>query len=339
MSRITVIRNGASFGPYTENQLVYYLENNRVLLNDYARIDNNPEMITLAFAMKKCGWKLPKAKSPMESIQRIGVDFIFPWDEIKTLSWAKDLRFLYLALIGLLPLLIVSFSGGGIAYITIAAYFSVLWGMFFYFLFKTDQVKLKECIRCFCVTAFISTFALLVLHVLGIFSIASAAANSPSFLPRFLGMLFAAGIPEELCKAAVIFWFVRRPGQICAPQTIVLYGLFSGLGFGINEGVCYQMGINREMGVDGAYFLNVLRLTSLPFLHASWCGISAYFIAFSAIYPAYRKGLWIIAIVIPAFIHALYNSMGAFGLLPALLGIILFTIYLSTVKNMKRKLK
>ena len=53
MSRITVIRNGASFGPYTENQLVYYLENNRVLLNDYARIDNNPEMITLAFAMKK----------------------------------------------------------------------------------------------------------------------------------------------------------------------------------------------------------------------------------------------------------------------------------------------
>ena len=338
MSQITVIRNGVSSGPYTESQLVYYLENNKILLNDYARIDNAPEMITVAAAMKKCNWPLPRARSPVEGIRKIGADFIFPWEEIRKLSWTKDLRFLYLALIGLLPLLIVCFSGGSITYIAIAVYFSVLWGIFFYFLFKTDQVELKECVRCFCVTAFISTSGLIVLHALGVFGIASAAAESSSFLPRFCGMLFAAGIPEELCKAAVIFWFVRRPGKICAPQTIVLYGLFSGLGFGINEGVCYQLEINRKMAVDDAYFLNVLRLTSLPFLHASWCGISAYFIAFSAIFPAYRKGLWIIAILIPAVIHALYNSMGALGLIPALCGVILFTIYLATAKNLKLKL-
>ena len=136
MPQITVIRNGASFGPYTESQLVYYLENNKLLLNDYARIDSDPEMLTLAAAMKKCGWKLPKAKDPIESIRKIGADFIFPWKEIKTLSWSKDMRFLYLSLIGLFPLLIVCFSSGSIAYIAIAAYFSVLWGMFFYFLFK-----------------------------------------------------------------------------------------------------------------------------------------------------------------------------------------------------------
>lgn len=230
------------------------------------------------------------------------------------------------------------FSGGTITYIAIAAYFSVLWGMFFFFLFKTDQVQLKECVRCFCITAFVSTIVFLILHAFGVFTIASAMADSKSIFVRFIGMFFAAGLPEEFCKAVIIFWLVRRPGQICAPQTIVMYGLFSGLGFGINEGVCYQLGINREMGIDGAYFLNVLRLTSLPFLHASWCGIASYFIAFSALFPAYRRGLWVIAIVLPALIHAAYNSLGAFGLIPALMGIIVFTVYLANAKNMKQKL-
>jgi len=338
MPQITVIRNGAKFGPYSESQLFHYLENNKLLLNDYAVIDSDPEILSLAKAMKKCGWKLPQTKNPWECIRSIGADFILPWKEIKSLNWVKDLRFLYLSIVGLLPLTFLYLSGVALTYVAIAAYFSVLWGVFFFFLFKTDQVKLKECVRCFFVTAFLSTFCLLLLHACGVFEFASEWADSPSFLPRFIGMFFSAGLPEEFCKAAVIIWLVRRPGQINAPQTIVLYGLFSGLGFGISEGVGYQLGINREMGVDGAYILNVLRLTSLPFLHASWCGIASYFIAFSAIFSTYRKGLWIIAIIVPAIIHALYNSMGMFCIIPAFCGVLFFTIYLANAKSMKQKL-
>ena len=43
MSKISIERNGNVFGPYTESQLAYYIENNKVLLNDIARIDSNPE--------------------------------------------------------------------------------------------------------------------------------------------------------------------------------------------------------------------------------------------------------------------------------------------------------
>ena len=339
MSKISIERNGNFFGPYTESQLAYYIENNKVLLNDIARIDSNPETMTLAKAMKKCNWRIPRAKNPWESFKKTGIDFIFPWQELKSMHWLHERRFLLLALIGLLPLGILLLTGGAVAYIAIAAYFSVLWGMFFFCIFKTDQVKLKECCRCFLVTALISTTALLIIHAFGLLAVAGAMADSKHFIIRFIGMFFAAGVPEEICKAAVIFWLVRRKGVICVPQTIVLYGLFSGLGFGINEGVCYQLGINHEQGVDGAYFLNVLRLTSLPFLHATWCGISSYFIAFAALVPMHRKGLWCIAILLPATIHALYNSMPQWAcLLPASLGVILFTIYLTNAKNMKQKL-
>lgn len=339
MAKITIERNGQQFGPYTENQVIFYLESNKLLLNDWARVDNNSKLLPLRLALKLCGCKIPKPKHPWECIKKIGVDFIIPWQEIKTLAWLKERRFLFLAIVGLLPLLIIFLSLGTVTYIAIAAYFSILWGLFFFYTFKTDEVEVKECLRCFGITAFFATSALLLIHTLGVLSIFDGMTRSNSFFFRFLGMFLTAGIPEELCKAAVIFWFVQRPGKIYLPQTIVLYGLFSGLGFGINEGVCYQLGINRAQAVDNAYFLNVLRLTSLPFLHATWCAIASYFIAFAALFPMYRHGLYIIAILLPALIHALYNSAGVLGLLPALFGIILFTIYLANAKNMKQKLK
>lgn len=339
MPQISIERNGKVFGPYTQAQLTYYIENNKVLLNDIARIDANPETMTLVGAMKRCGWRIPSAKNPWESFKRTGIDFIIPVQEIKSMNWIRERRFLLLSLIGLLPLAILMLTGGAVAYIAIAAYFSVLWGMFFFVIFKNDQVKLQECFICFGVTAFVSTTTLLIIHSMGLLAFVGAMADSKFFPIRFIGMFFVAGIPEELCKAAVIFWFVRRKGIICVPQTVVLYGLFSGLGFGINEGVCYQLGINRAQGVDGAYFLNVLRLTSLPFLHATWCAIASYFIAFAALFPMHRKGLWCIAILLPAIIHALYNSMPQWlCLLPATSGVLLFTIYLANAKNMKQKL-
>ncbi len=338
MHTVTIERNGTMFGPYDEAQLSYYIGGNRILLNDMAHIDGAAEAVTVKMAMKRCGWRMPKAKNPLSGIRQIGLGFILPWSEIRAMQWIRERRFLFLAIIGLVPLLIVLFSGGSVTYIAIAVYFSVVWGLFFYSIFPNTAVRLKMCLVCYGCTALISTTAVVLLHAFGVLAVADTLADSPLFLLRFVGMFFAAGLPEELAKAAVIFWLVRRPGHICVPQTVVLYGLFSGLGFGIEEGIMYQMDINREQGVDMAYFLNVLRLTSLPFLHAIWCGISAYFIAFSALFPMYRHSLWLLAILVPATIHALYNSLGLFSIIPALFGVLLFTIYLSNSKNMKQKL-
>ena len=63
-----------------------------------------------------------------------------------------------------------------------------------------------------------------------------------------------------------------------------------------------------------------------------------FIISFSALFPMYRHGLWVIAILVPATIHALYNALGLFSIIPALFGVLLFTIYLANSRNMQQKL-
>ena len=338
--RITIFRGSSTFGPYDQAQISYYLLNNRVLLHDQAQIEGSSEIISLSTAMQRCGWPIPTAKNPLESIRKIGLDFIFPWSQIRAMAWLKEKRFLFLAIIGLVPLAIVVFSASSsITYLAIATYFSILWGLFFYYIFqKSCNAQLKKCVLCYVFTALLSTSAVILVHLFGFLNLADTLSHSGFFPLRFIGMFFAAGLPEEIGKAAIIFYLVRRTGSIYMPQEVVLYGLFSGLGFGISEGIMYQMGINSKQGVDMAYFLNVLRLTSLPFLHAVWCGISSYFIGFAALFPMSRHGLWTIAILIPATLHALYNSTGMFSIIPALLAVLLFTIYLANSRTMKQKL-
>ena len=341
---IYIERGGRLFGPYDRKQLTHYIVTSQIMLNDAARLENYPVSLTVAKAMELCRWQIPEAPNSMKNLMTIG-DCIFPFDEIRKIQWRNEKRFLLLAIIGLLPLLIFSspFINGisvAITYIAIAAYFSVLWGLFFFFIFKTEQSTPKNCCICFLTTAFVSTVILLIIHATGILELAGMLSEHPIFIFRFIGMLLAAGLPEELCKAAVIFFFVRKKGVISLPQTIVLYGLCSGLGFGIHEGVLYQLGINREFGVDEAYLLNLLRLTSLPFLHAIWCGIASFFISFSALFPMNRHGLRCIAILLPAVLHALYNSMPTLLCpLPAIASVILFAIYITNAKNIGNKLQ
>ena len=339
MAKISIERNGSVFGPYSESQIQYYIEQNKVFLNDIARVDSSPSTTTLLKAMKLCSWKIPRTKSLWASFKKLGVDVIFPIREITSMSWLQERRFLLLATMGLLPLLILFITGGVITYIAIAIYFSALWGMVLFSFFKTPEVNLKTCCACYLSTAIFSTTILIMIHATGVLNAVKIWEDSPWFCLRFLGMFIVAGFPEEICKALIIFLLVRRKGVICVPQTIVLYGLFSGLGFGINEGVCYQLGVNRTQGVDTAYFLNVLRLTALPLLHAIWCGISSYFIAFSALFPLHRGGLLGIGILVPAILHALYNAVIGWGcLVPATIGIILLTIYLTNARIIKQKL-
>jgi RsiW-degrading membrane proteinase PrsW (M82 family) len=78
----------------------------------------------------------------------------------------------------------------------------------------------------------------------------------------------------------------------------------------------------------------------LPFLHAVWAGIAGYFIAFANLYPKYRRSLYFLAIIVPATIHGLYDTLGwtLLGLLLTLLSVILLTSYLKQGVNYQSKL-
>lgn len=341
MHRITIIRGHSTFGPYDEHHAIEYFREGKILLNDLTRIDNETEKGAFSDAIARCGWKLPSPLSPWEVVRKIGFDFLFPFGSAKVaglLTWRKEGL---LALAGLVPLAALFLRFTFVIYVLLALYVSALWSLFFWTQFKTNSSSVKRGVLCFCVTAFLSTTLLVVSHSLGWMKLIDPLVESPSALTRLIGFFCCAGLPEEICKAAVVFWLVQRPGFVLKPQDVVLYGLLSGFGFGIHEGLAYQLGVNRAMNdVDATYILNVLRLTSLPFLHACWCGIASYFIAYAAISPMSRHGLWMLAILIPAGIHSAYDAFSGsiLGFVSAVIGVLLMMTYLAESKNMRRKL-
>ena len=157
-----------------------------------------------------------------------------------------------------------------------------------------------------------------------------------------MGFVGGVGVAEELCKAMVLVIMFRRKDQL-SPHTMLFYGLMAGLGFGLFEGVRYQWQFNLNMtqSAQGYYLLNVLRLTSLPFLHAVWTGIAGYFLGFALRYPERRVGLWITAIGLPAVLHGTYNTFSrhGFGLFVAVFSVFALNLYMARSMELDRLLR
>jgi RsiW-degrading membrane proteinase PrsW (M82 family) len=345
--KLIIHRANQDFGPYPLALVERYIDQGSLLPHDLARKEGEPvsACLPLAKLLVQCGGAIPPLGNPfqtaLQDLKSFDPRLLFPWGTIRSLSWLKDRRLVYLASIGLAPAIGLTIAPGIWAgYWAVALYFSSLWALFFYYLFRTPQVTPRLCFLCFGLTAIVSISLLLMLNRVWPWSALMAMAQSTTFLPRLFGMFLGVGVHEELCKASILFWLVRRPGVQLVPQTAVFYGMISGLGFGIYEGVHYQMNINPEFGVDGAYLLNIARLTSLPFLHAVWTGIAGYFIGFAALYPRRQYGLWVVAIGVPALFHAIYNTFGwgILGLGSAVLSVVLLTTYLANAQKMQRQL-
>lgn len=346
---IIVHRNGQEFGPYPDWLAQKYLLQGSLFAHDLARdeADSASKLSPLSQLLSKSGvGAVPSSVAgpfgtALQNLKSFDTALIFPWKSISSFGWFRDRRLVSLATVGLWPAIALSIAPGTWAgYWAVALYFSGLWAVFFFYLFKTPQVNGRLAAVAFFFTGIVSISILLLLQHIPPWSYLYSMASSGAIIPRFIGMFFAVGIHEELCKAAILFILVSRPGQLLIPQTVVFYGMMSGLGFGIYEGVNYQMNINRTQGVDQAYFLNIARLTSLPFLHAVWTGIAGYFIAFSALHAGKRYGLWVLAILVPAMLHAIYNTFGwgVIGLGSAALSVVLLTTYLASASRMQKQL-
>jgi RsiW-degrading membrane proteinase PrsW (M82 family) len=139
-----------------------------------------------------------------------------------------------------------------------------------------------------------------------------------------------------------VFWILRRLEKTDPrPDLIMFYGLMSGLGFGIFEGIQYQMGENTRFDSSSTYLLNMLRLTSLPFLHAMWTAIAAYYLAHTRRYPERTKGLVVLAVVFPGVMHGLYDAFSAYtvSFLLAFLSVYLMNYYRTAGKEMPEPAK
>lgn len=343
---IYILRNNQQYGPYTEQTLLSYVENGQILLQDRAIKDNNPEVKTVGCFLREARLSvhLKHQGNLLTQLKDIGAELIIPRSSFATKQWLSDKRLLTLALIGLVPSILMMFPlGDFLTFYSIALYFSGIWGLFFYYFFKTSQVSAKITLGIFFLT---QLFVFLVWDLLGL------AGLNPFYhiigmnsIFNMLGYILGVGVTEELAKAISLFMICKRAKEPLIPQTMVYYGLMSGIAFGVFEGVQYQMGVNAELGYTESFFMNIARLTSLPFLHAVWCGIAGYFIAFANLYPKYRISLYFLAIAIPAVLHGLYDTfcgslLGMFIALPiTFIGVILLMTYLKQGVNYQSKLR
>ena len=351
--QVSIKRNNQKFGPYPATTIQLYLEQGSLLPHDLARLDteSDTDWRPLSKLMRQHNIASPvlsglyRPSRVLEELRSFDFRLLFPWIDIRSGRWLKDRRVLLFVGVGMLPVVLISIGPSvALVYWCISLYFAAIWAMYFYQMFRTPEVSPKTAAICFGVTGAVAIPVLLVLQQLPPMSFLYEMARSPNVLARFAGMFFGVGIAEESCKAAIVYYFASRPGRVFLPQTVVLYGMISGLGFGSVEGVFYQQGVNREAPADMGYFLNVLRLTSLPFLHAVWAGISAYFLSFSMVVPRKRLGLRAVAILIPAVFHGSYNTAistpgaGLLGLVAATISVFFLMSYLASCKELKAQL-
>ena len=307
--RLNIIRNGQEYGPYDTASIRRYLREGKILLHDRARDLASNDVNTIAYFCKKEHVKVSINNNGniVEQLRSIGSELILPTALLKNKQWLTDKKLLVLSIIGLGPGIIMLLPIGGVmVFYAVALYFSTIWGIFFYYLFKTDQVKLRTTLAVFFAT---QAFVFLTWDILGLPNLNPFySLLNKTFLLNLLGFVFGVGLTEEFVKLLpllIIYKFAKEPLQ---PKTLVFYGLMSGIAFGVFEGVQYQITVNVQLDYTSSFFLNIARLTSLPFLHAVWTGTAGYFIGFAKLYPLYRRSLYFLSIAIPSVLHGLYDT-------------------------------
>jgi RsiW-degrading membrane proteinase PrsW (M82 family) len=115
-------------------------------------------------------------------------------------------------------------------------------------------------------TATVGIACLLVLHDFIGQSMQVALDPRGSFGSRLLGYVFVVGLGEELCKALPVLFYVRW-GRGPTWRGAFLWGLASGVGFGVAEGVLYATKMYHGVAPADTY---LIRFASCVALHGVW---------------------------------------------------------------------
>lgn len=357
MALYEIMKEESILGPFDVEEIEEFVRSGLILKRDYVYNIEVPDcFMNVDFVLKEHGKEvLVEHKGNIFSqIKEIGKELIIPSMVFTKEPWTNNKHLFILSLVGLTLSGLIAIAPNLSPYILfycISLYFSVIWGLFFYYLFKTEQVKFKTTIVLFFATQILITLIYFVLNI-GELNPFEGRYDTGNTLISLISCIMGIGVIEELVKVIPVFLILYFSKKVIKPQTAVFYGLMSGISFGVYEGVNYQLGPNFQMFLENdlsqayvfSYLSNIARLTSLPFLHAIWCGIASYFTAFAFLYPRFRISLFSLAILIPAFIHGLYdylcfNIPFALATVPVVIvGVVLLMVYLNIRYDFHSKL-
>jgi RsiW-degrading membrane proteinase PrsW (M82 family) len=139
-----------------------------------------------------------------------------------------------------------------------------------------------------------------------------ALGSNNGFAVSFLGFTAGVGFCEEVCKALPMLWQARRPGGFLRWRSAMLWGLVSGIGFGVSEGITYCADSYNGIASADAY---LVRFISCVGLHAIWSaavGVTL-FRHQHLLRQAVSLGQWFVrvaqVVIVPMVLHGLYDTL------------------------------
>jgi len=184
-----------------------------------------------------------------------------------------------------------------------AAYFAVAWLLLLGVIVRPQHVT----------RAMLATIA-----VIGIVTQTPTAIFLETQLHAGTGSLldvFTIGLPEELAKAipvvaVALIW--RQKWQEQAPRDYLFLGAVSGLVFGAAEAVHYFIDVLGSLSgnangilLQGLTIQYIWRFLTDPIDHATWAGITGYFIGLAITGPTRKYSIGLVGIAIAAVLHGL----------------------------------
>ena len=337
-------RNTKEYGPFNADKVKADCNSGNILLRDLIRHENTQKYITIAEFLKLNNIQIQQTEERLDdvflNIFKLQSVFINPFKYLNSSIKENAIIYILLAIV-LIPVLALYTSGIPIlSYSIYGLYFASIWGLILYKIIATKQTDLKIILTISITTILASIFSIELFHQTSIWSVFEKFIYSNNIISKFLAMLFGVAILEEALKQVFVYVIIIRDKKVILPRTAILYGMIAGLAFGIFEGIEYQMTLNKTFTMDVNYFTNIIRLTSLPFFHAIWAGIGAYFISLSFIELKYKYSFRIMGLFIPSLLHALYNTFGlnVFGIAIIILSSILLTVYITKSDMVGRQL-
>ena len=191
-------------------------------------------------------------------------------------------------------------------------FLGVLWSHIIFSFFGDGNVPLSYAIKYFLFTATVSVFLVLII---------SGILSCINFLPKLSRSFLQVGMVEEFCKIIPIILLIKKSKEkriALRFLDILVLSMICGVGFAANENIGYKTMIDFKIGLAWHYKpelvaemsnIFILRLISLPFLHAAWSGILGVICFYGFTVGKLRKCL-IGGLLAVAFIHAMYNFAG-----------------------------
>lgn len=119
------------------------------------------------------------------------------------------------------------------------------------------------------------------------------------FLSAFGQAFFEAGIPEELCKFAMLYWLVWKSKYFDEHFDGIVYATFVSMGFACIENIMYVFTFG---------FINAIvrSVTAVP-MHFCAGVIMGYYFSRAKFFKSERRNFMLKAITIPMLLHGFYD--------------------------------